>query len=423
MPPVIFKAMKNFFSFIIRQSVAVVLISAFVLGFGVWSTVNMDVNLLPDINVPMVCVQAVYPGANAASVEKDVTVKLEKGLGAVSGINDVQSYSYDNLSALVMSFDYGIDTAEKKNDINDKLASLDLPSGVTTSVYDVDLNAEALAMLSVTSEQGVDEAYAQARGLAAKISAIDGVEKVEIKGGAQYSYTVKPFGGLELVCPLIVEAFSYGALDLPLGNVSEEDGSVQIRNNSDVKSAEDILAMPIELPAATVGLFEEITRQLEAVKPQFGEPPYSETQLALIKIFSGFNLSNELLDFIAAQDFTNLTLNSEGERVYLTKVGDIATVEKTAAYSSYAYYCSGGKIYSGIVLEVYKANGANASAVVQAVKSEYAQGYTANIKLLDDQSQFISDSVSNVLISMLIAGAVSIFKMICFTCYCVSKLS
>lgn len=414
MPPVIFKAMKNFFSFIIRQSVAVVLISAFVLGFGVWSTVNMDVNLLPDINVPMVCVQAVYPGANAASVEKDVTVKLEKGLGAVSGINDVQSYSYDNLSALVMSFDYGIDTAEKKNDINDKLASLDLPSGVTTSVYDVDLNAEALAMLSVTSEQGVDEAYAQARGLAAKISAIDGVEKVEIKGGAQYSYTVKPFGGLELVCPLIVEAFSYGALDLPLGNVSEEDGSVQIRNNSDVKSAEDILAMPIELPAATVGLFEEITRQLEAVKPQFGEPPYSETQLALIKIFSGFNLSNELLDFIAAQDFTNLTLNSEGERVYLTKVGDIATVEKTAAYSSYAYYCSGGKIYSGIVLEVYKANGANASAVVQAVKSEYAQGYTANIKLLDDQSQFISDSVSNVLISMLIGGALAILIIFLF---------
>ena len=78
MPPVIFKAMKNFFSFIIRQSVAVVLISAFVLGFGVWSTVNMDVNLLPDINVPMVCVQAVYPGANAASVEKDVTVTPEK---------------------------------------------------------------------------------------------------------------------------------------------------------------------------------------------------------------------------------------------------------------------------------------------------------------------------------------------------------
>lgn len=414
MPPVIFKAMKNFFSFIIRQSVAVVLISAFTLGFGVWSAVNMDVNLLPDINVPMVCVQAVYPGANAASVEKDVTVKLEKGLGAVSGINDVQSYSYDNLSALVMSFDYGIDTAEKKNDINDKLASLDLPSGVTTSVYDVDLNAEALAMLSVTSEQGVDEAYAQARGLAAKISAIDGVEKVEIKGGAQYSYTVKPFGGLELVCPLIVEAFSYGALDLPLGNVSEEDGSVQIRNNSDVKSVEDILAMPIELPAATVGLFEEITRQLEAVKPQFGEPPYSETQLALIKIFSGFNLSNELLDFIAAQDFTNLTLNSEGERVYVTKVGDIATVEKTAAYSSYAYYCSGGKIYSGIVLEVYKANGANASAVVQAVKNEYAQGYTANIKLLDDQSQFISDSVSNVLISMLIGGALAILIIFLF---------
>ena len=49
--------MRKFFAFIIRQSVAVVLITLFILGFGVWSTVNMSVNLLPDINVPVVCVQ------------------------------------------------------------------------------------------------------------------------------------------------------------------------------------------------------------------------------------------------------------------------------------------------------------------------------------------------------------------------------
>ena len=168
--------MKRFFSFIIRQSVAIVLIVLFVLGFGIWSTINMSVNLLPDINVPIVCVQVIYPGANAASVERDVTESLEDGLGAISGITDVTSYSYDNLSAVVLSFDYGTDTSEKKSDIQSKLSSLNLPDGVSTSVYDLDLNGEALAVLSVTSELGEDEAYARAKELSRSLSAIDGLK-------------------------------------------------------------------------------------------------------------------------------------------------------------------------------------------------------------------------------------------------------
>ena len=227
--------MKRFFAFIIKQSVAIILIVAFVLGFGVWSTINMDINLLPDINVPMVCVQVIYPGANAASVEEDVTKNLEEGLGSISGITELDSYSYDNLSALVMSFDYGTDTTAKKTEIQNKLVSIDLPSNISTTVYDVDLNAEALAVLSIISDKGVDDAYEKAHELSTKISALDGVESVEIKGGAEYSYTIKPFGGLELISPLIVQSFSYGALDLPLGSLVGENGDIQIRNNSDVK--------------------------------------------------------------------------------------------------------------------------------------------------------------------------------------------
>ena len=105
--------MRKFFSFIIKQSIAIVLCVIFVLGFGVFATLNMSINLLPDINVPMVCVQVIYAGANASSVENDVTIKLEDGLSAISGVTGVDSYSYDNLSAVVLSFDYGTDTVEK----------------------------------------------------------------------------------------------------------------------------------------------------------------------------------------------------------------------------------------------------------------------------------------------------------------------
>ncbi|MDE6356199.1 MAG: efflux RND transporter permease subunit [Clostridia bacterium] len=237
---------------------AIVLIVVFVLAFGIYSTLNMSVNLLPDINVPMVCVQVIYPGANAQSVEKDVTEELEEGLSAIGGITNVDSYSYDNLSAVILSFDYGADTTAKKTDIQNKISSLGLPDGVITSVYDIDLNAEALAKLSVTSKEGLDGAYAAAKELEAKLKAIDGVENVEIKGGAAQSFEVIPFGGLELCAPLLVEAFSYGALDIPLGNIKVDGLNVQIRNNSDVTSVKDIREMPLKLPSQIVTLLTSV---------------------------------------------------------------------------------------------------------------------------------------------------------------------
>lgn len=406
--------MKRFFSFVIKQSVAVVLIVLLVLGLGVWSTVNMSVNLLPDINVPIVCVQTIYPGANAASVEKDVTVKVEEGVGSISGITDVKSHSYDNLSVVILSFDYGTDTTGKKSDISSKLSSLSLPDGVSISVYDVDLNSTALATISVTSEKGLDDAYAKSKALASAFSAIDGVESVELKGGAEYSYTVKPYGGLELVCPLIVQAFSYGALDIPLGEITTADGTVQIRNNSDIKSEDDIKNMPIAIPTelrATLNTFAEKLRENFDV---LGEPPYDPIKLALISSQTGMRVSNELISLI-------LRL-SENENITTVKVSEIAKVELEASYNSYAYYSDGEiKISDGkaIVIEIYKSNGANSSSVVKEVKKVYSSiskdgGYTASIHLLDDQSRFISDSISNVLVSMVIGGVLAILIIFVF---------
>ena len=403
--------MKRFFSFVIKQSVAIVLIVLLVLGFGVWSTLNMSVNLLPDINVPIVCVQTIYPGANAASVESDVTIKVEDGVGSISGITKVESHSYDNLSAVILSFDYGTDTSGKKTDISAKLSSLGLPDGVSISVYDVDLNATALATVSVTSKDGVDDAYAKSKELAATFSAIDGVESVSLKGGAEYSYTVKPFIGLELVCPLLVQAFSYGALDIPLGNITDSGTDVQIRNNSDIKSVDDIENMPIELPSEFVGVLKMFAETLRGYSGFLGEPPYDEKKLALIESVAGFRVSNEFVSFI-------FTLNDSN----VVKVKDIATVEPVPSYNSYAYYSDGEvKIADGegIVIEIYKSNGANSSAVVKNVKKVYSsissgEGYSASIHLLDDQSEFISDSISNVLVSMVIGGVLAIIIIFVF---------
>lgn len=435
--------MKKFFSFIIKQSVAVVLIVVFLLGLGIYSTVNMSINLLPDINVPVVCIQNIYVGASASSVEKDVTASVEEGVGSISGVTNVISYSYDNLSAVALMFDYGTDTDEKKAEISNKLAGITLPDGVETTIYDLDLNAEALAVLSLTSDKGENEqenlknAYTAANELSSKLAAIDGVESVEIKGAPAENIVIKPFGGLELCTPLFVQAFSYGALDLPLGNLTQDGGSVQIRNNADITSFGDIENTPVTLPESMVKILAKVRANVKEGISENGfgdiDNPSVAQNIAGNDIIVGFiknkidtnelskdlKISAELIKFIILNDLT--AVNSEGGLT--VKVKDVAKIDRENSFSSYVYFAGGdAKLVHGTVIEVYKSNGANAAAVVDGVKKIYAdylsdgarENYGAKITLLDDQSQFISDSISNVLVSMLIGGVLAVAVIFLF---------
>lgn len=321
--------MRKFFSFIIRQSVAVILAVVFVLAFGVYATFKMPINLLPDINVPMVCVLGIYPGANAQSVDKDVTDKMESGLSSIAGVTNVDSYSYDNLAAIVLSFNYGTDTDGKKADIQSKLSSIDLPSDVTTTVYDIDLNAEALAVLSVTGEgasekEKLENAHEAAKALSERISAIDGVERVEIKGGEDKFYTIKPFGGLELISPLLVQAFSYGALDIPLGNVlgvmNGKFTDVQVRNNSDVEKYDDIINMPVSLPAQIVTLLtsvKSIMRYYEDSSEQDLKDLQSDLNGGVLKVLGDLDelTADELDDLATLKTYMNIANTYTAEQL------------------------------------------------------------------------------------------------------------
>ena len=330
--------MNKFFSFIIRQSVAIVLIVVFVLAFGVFSTMNMAINLLPDINVPMVCVQIIYPGANAQSVEEDVTAKVEEGLSSLSGVTAVDSYSYDNLSAVVLSFDYGTDTTEKKNDISSRLSSVDLPDGVTTDVYDIDLNAEALAVLSVTATD-LESSYEAAKTLSARISAIDGVESVEIKGGADKVWKIRPYGGLELIAPLLVQAFSYGALDIPLGNLKENGSEVQIRNNTDVTSEADLRNTPVSLPSSMVTLLSAVKR----IAKYYENSTAEELETLRADLDGGvLNVLREL-DEMTADDLDDLAELKTYMNIADTYTAQNLTDFKTSRYYSEIYNRVDGK--------------------------------------------------------------------------------
>ena len=92
----------------------IAIVAAFTFG-------NIKIDLMPDMELPMVMVMTTYNNAGPESVEKSVTETLENGLVSVSNLKNLSSESSEGSSLIMLEFNYGTDIDDAVNDIRDKL--------------------------------------------------------------------------------------------------------------------------------------------------------------------------------------------------------------------------------------------------------------------------------------------------------------
>ena len=99
----------------VRKPVSTVLMFVGVMVFGLFSLMNLAVDQYPEIEIPQISVITFYPGANAADIETNITRILEDNLNTVSNLKKLTSKSQDNVSMIIVEFEYGSDLTEGAN--------------------------------------------------------------------------------------------------------------------------------------------------------------------------------------------------------------------------------------------------------------------------------------------------------------------
>src|SRR6516165_5357943 len=102
---------------------------------GAYSFVNINVEAYPDPAPAIVEVVAQYPGASAEEVERQVTIPLEVTFAGMPGLKYTRTKSLFGLSHLRNQFDYGIDFYTARQEVINRLQSLQpLPPGVQPQI-------------------------------------------------------------------------------------------------------------------------------------------------------------------------------------------------------------------------------------------------------------------------------------------------
>ena len=176
-----------------RPIFALMLILAVVVA-GVTSYENLGIDRFPNIDLPTIRVQTMYPGAASAEVESEVSQPLEDAVATVAGLDEMRSISTDGVSMLLLTFrlDQNINVAAQ--DVRDAISAImnRLPPDIDPPVVQKqDLDASPIMSIAVFGQRDTRELYFMAdRYVKSTIESARGVGQVTIEGAVERAIQV-----------------------------------------------------------------------------------------------------------------------------------------------------------------------------------------------------------------------------------------
>ncbi|MDO8472505.1 MAG: efflux RND transporter permease subunit [Dehalococcoidia bacterium] len=119
---------------VLRARFIVIGLMIAVMAVGAYSLTRLKVELLPNIDFPLVTVSAVYPGATADQVLQQVTIPVEDAIKGVANVDTVRSTSAPGLALILVEAPFGKDMKAMEQQIASRVGGLALPAGIKANV-------------------------------------------------------------------------------------------------------------------------------------------------------------------------------------------------------------------------------------------------------------------------------------------------
>jgi hydrophobic/amphiphilic exporter-1 (mainly G- bacteria), HAE1 family len=232
-----------------RPVLATMLIMVFVV-FGFLAYKGMNLEQMPEVEIPIVTIQTVYAGASPEIVESQITDKIEDAVSTVAGIDEITSYSIENFSLVIVQFVMSKDNQIGLQEIKDKVEPIlnDLPDASDKPEIEImDPFSDAEIEYVLTGDIAPVELYDLANNeLKEQFSQIPGVAKVIVDGGSEreiqilFSQKTAISDGISL--PAISQVLSAENLDMSGGSFENSQERLSSKLEGEYKSLSELEA-------------------------------------------------------------------------------------------------------------------------------------------------------------------------------------
>ncbi|MED4587234.1 efflux RND transporter permease subunit [Priestia flexa] len=248
----------------VLRPVAMSMVLVLLLILGGVSGRNMPVDLFPELTFPVAAVTATYDGAGPKEIENLLAEPLESSMSTLPNVESVRSVSQNGGVLVLVSFTWGTDMNFATLNMRERIdmAREALPEGASLPrVMRFDPSDLPIVQLSLTSENEQileDLKQIAEEDIKAALDGADGVASVTVSGGAEKEILLtldqQKMASYNLTLQDLQQIIGSENLNLPAGNVQDQNQNLPIRITGQFTSIEDIKELPIPTQSGVIKL-------------------------------------------------------------------------------------------------------------------------------------------------------------------------
>lgn len=241
----------------IKRPILIIVFFLIISLLGFFAIGQLKYELLPKINAPFVSVMAIYEGASPSEIENSVTKKIEDAVAGVSKVKRITSRSNEGYAVISIEFlqDTDLDKAmqEVQRFVNQVVPQL--PQGAKTPTVDkFSLSDLPILRLASTSNLPEKEFYQILKDqIKPRLSQLKGVGRIQLVGGEEKEIKVlldeQKLKFYQLPILAVVQALQKANLEVPIGNVKDQDAQFGLRLSGKISQFETLESLDIAVLA------------------------------------------------------------------------------------------------------------------------------------------------------------------------------
>lgn len=263
------------FEFSVKRPITILVVTLGFIFLGLSLSRKLNIDFFPEINIPVVTISTAYPGVGPEEIEDQVSKPIEEAVGTVGNLKQVSSTSMENLSIVVLEFNYGTNMAEAVSNVREKLDATrsNLPSDVKPPVVvKADLTSSPVMRLVLSGKTDLRTLRSIAdQDIKKDLERAPGVASVTLTGGLERNILVEvdreKLEKYNLPVQRVVSALQAENINLPGGKINAPQLEFQVRTIGEFKKTEDISSILVGM----AGKNPIYLRDVAVVKDTFKE--------------------------------------------------------------------------------------------------------------------------------------------------------
>jgi multidrug efflux pump subunit AcrB len=253
--------------FVLRRPVTTFLVILCLIVFGISSLFGSKLELIPNMEMPMMVVTAVYPGASPKDVNDLVTKPIEDKVETLSSVKQVTSYSNENMAFVLLQYEYGTNMDKAYTDLKKSLDSVkgSLPDDVDTpNIMEFNINDAATMTIAVNNDAQENLYNYVDNNIVPEIEKLSSVASVDVSGGRENYIKVEAIpeklAQYKLSLQSLAQAVSGADFSYPAGKTTLGSQFLSVTTGETFDTLESLKNIPITLPSGSTIYLQDVAK-------------------------------------------------------------------------------------------------------------------------------------------------------------------